>query len=90
MQLWWQQFLLIFLRTNVIFCTKSSLISYGGSSSSQGCALSPMRSFSARAVASIAVWKSAPVIDCYAMILMWLINMSTLLARKTYDITHTA
>ena len=33
-QLWWQQFLLIFLRTDVIFCTKTSLISYGGSSSS--------------------------------------------------------
>jgi len=29
MQLWWQQFLLIFLRTNVIVCTKTSLISYG-------------------------------------------------------------
>ena len=29
MQFWWQQFLLIFLRTNVIFCTKTSLISYG-------------------------------------------------------------
>ena len=26
--------LLIFLRTNVIFCTKTSLISYGGSNSS--------------------------------------------------------
>jgi len=37
--LWWQQFLLIFLRTNVIFCPKASLISYGGSSSSQGGAL---------------------------------------------------
>jgi len=31
-----RQFLLIFLRTNVIFCTKTSLISYGGSNSSQG------------------------------------------------------
>ena len=30
-QLWWQQFLLIFLRTNVIFCTKKPcLISYRG------------------------------------------------------------
>jgi len=38
-QLWWQQVLLIFLRTHVIFCTKTSLISYGGYSSSQGCAL---------------------------------------------------
>jgi len=28
-QLWWQQFLLIFLRTNAVFCTKTSLISYG-------------------------------------------------------------
>jgi len=28
-QLWWRQILLIFLRTNVIFCTKTSLISYG-------------------------------------------------------------
>jgi len=37
----------------------------------------PMRSFSAGAVASIALWKSAPVIDWYAMILMCLINMST-------------
>jgi len=36
-QLWWQQFLLIFLRTNVIFCTR--LISYGGSKSAQGGAL---------------------------------------------------
>jgi len=34
-QLWWQQFLLIFLRKNAIFCTKTSLISYGGSNSSQ-------------------------------------------------------
>ena len=25
MHLWWQQFLLIFLRTNVIFCTKNNL-----------------------------------------------------------------
>jgi len=33
-QLWWQQFLLIFLRRNVIFCTKTSLIPYGGSNSS--------------------------------------------------------
>ena len=33
--LWWQQFLLIFLRTDVIFCTETMLISYGGSSSSQ-------------------------------------------------------
>ena len=32
MQLLWQQFLLIFVRINVIFCTKTSLISYGGSS----------------------------------------------------------
>ena len=39
MQLWWQQFLLIFLRTNVILCPKTSLISYGGSNSSQGGAL---------------------------------------------------
>jgi len=31
-----RQFWLIFLRTNVIFCTKTSLISYGGSNSSQG------------------------------------------------------
>jgi len=37
MQLWWQQFLLIFLRrTNLIFCTKTSSISYDGSNSSQG------------------------------------------------------
>jgi len=35
-QLWWQQF---FLRSNVIFCTKTSLISYGGCNSSQGSAL---------------------------------------------------
>jgi len=28
LQLWWQQFLLIFLRTDVIFCTKTNLISY--------------------------------------------------------------
>jgi len=27
-QLWWQQFLLNFVRTNVIFCTKTSLIPY--------------------------------------------------------------
>jgi len=33
-KLWWQQFLLIFLRTNVIFCTKTRLISHGGSNSS--------------------------------------------------------
>jgi len=33
-KLWWQQFLLIFLRTNVIFCTKPSLISYRESNSS--------------------------------------------------------
>jgi len=39
MQLWCQQFLLIFLRTNLIFYTKTSLISYGGSNSSQGGAL---------------------------------------------------
>jgi len=39
MQLWWQLFLSIFLRTNEIFCTKTSLISYGGSNSSQGGAL---------------------------------------------------
>jgi len=38
-QLWWQQFMLIFLRTNVTFSTKTSLISYGGSNSSQGGAL---------------------------------------------------
>jgi len=38
-QLWWQHFLFIFLNTNVIFCTKASLISYGGSNSSQGGAL---------------------------------------------------
>ena len=31
MQLWWQQFLLIFPRTSVTFCTKTSLISHGGS-----------------------------------------------------------
>jgi len=30
-QLWWQQFLLIFPRTSVTFCTKTSLISHGGS-----------------------------------------------------------
>ena len=35
MQLWRQQFLLIFLRTSVMFCTKTILISYGGSNSSQ-------------------------------------------------------
>jgi len=35
-QLWWQQLLLIFLRTNVIFCTKTNMILYGGSNSSQG------------------------------------------------------
>ena len=29
MQLWWQQILLIFLRTDVIFVTKTTLISYG-------------------------------------------------------------
>jgi len=28
-QLWWLQFSLIFLRTNVIFCRQTSLISYG-------------------------------------------------------------
>ena len=38
-QLWWQQFVLIFVITNVIFCTKTTLISYGGSSSSQSGAL---------------------------------------------------
>ena len=32
----WQQFLLIFLRTSVIFCTKTSLISFGRSNCSQG------------------------------------------------------
>jgi len=37
-QLGWQQFLLIFLRTNVFFAEKS-LISYGGSNSSQDGAL---------------------------------------------------
>jgi len=35
-QLCWQQFLLIFLRTNVIFCTKTNMILYGGSNSSEG------------------------------------------------------
>jgi len=34
-QLWWQQFLLFFLRTNVIFCTKTSLMTYGSTSFSQ-------------------------------------------------------
>ena len=52
--------MLIFLRTNVVFCTKASLISYGGSNSSQGGAL---RSFSPGAVATIAVtWKSASMV----------------------------
>ena len=39
MQFWCQQFLFIFLRTNLILYTKTSLISYGGSNSSQGDAL---------------------------------------------------
>ena len=39
-QLLWQQFLLTLLKTNVIFCTNTSLISYGGSNSSPGGGLS--------------------------------------------------
>jgi len=38
-QLWWKQFLLIFLRTNAIFCTKASFTSWGGTNSSRGGAL---------------------------------------------------
>jgi len=66
-QLWWQQFLLTLLRTNVIFCTKkttalpsvSLIASVAGSSSSHGAA--PYEEFSRGAVATIAPCKSAPM-----------------------------
>ena len=61
MEPWWQQFLLIFLKTNVIFCTKTSLISYGGCNSSQIGARRPSRTLSPGAVATIARQKSAPM-----------------------------
>jgi len=63
---WWHQFLLIFLRTNVIFCTKTSLISYGVNICIIDCQCNwvqfltgrrPLRSFSA------ALRKSAPMLE---------------------------
>jgi len=60
LQVRWQQFLLIFLRANVIFCTKTSLISYVGSSSSQ--VGDPVMSFSPGAVATVVLCKSAPMV----------------------------
>ena len=66
-QLWWQQFLLILLRTNVIFCTETSLISYGVTICIIDCQCSwvqflttgrrPMRSCSPGPAAIIALWK---------------------------------
>ena len=63
-QLCWQQFLLIFLRRNAIFCTETSLISYGVKNCRWVQFLTvrrPMSSFSPGAVATIALWKSAPM-----------------------------
>ena len=71
MQLWWQQFLLIFLTTSVIFCTKTSLISCGVTVCIIDCQCRcvvqflterrrPVKSFSAAAVDTIVLWKSAP------------------------------
>ena len=53
-QLWWQQFLLIFLRTNVIFCTKAILVQFLTGRRA-------MRSFFLvrQSAATIALWKPA-------------------------------
>jgi len=72
-QLWWQQFLLIFPTTNVIFCTKNKLdivrryrlYHYIDCQCRRVVQFltgrrRPMKSFSAAAIATIVLWKSAP------------------------------
>ena len=61
MQLWWQQFLLIFQITNVIFCTKNNLDIVRRVQFPTG--RRPMRSFSPEAVATTALWKSVPMLQ---------------------------
>jgi len=59
-QLWWQQFLLIFLRANVIFYTKQA--SYRTSGPIPHGPAPYEEFFSLGAVATIALWKSAPMV----------------------------
>ena len=62
MQLWWQQFLLIFQITNVIFCTKKQPW-YRTAGPIPHTGRRPMRSFSPEAVATTALWKSVPMLQ---------------------------
>ena len=62
MQLCWQQFLLIFQITNVIFCTKKQPW-YRTAGPIPHTGQRPMRSFSPEAVATTALWKSVPMLQ---------------------------
>jgi len=55
--LWWQRFLLIFLRTRVIFAKKLDIVQRVQFLTGRR----PTRSFSPGAVATIALWKLAPM-----------------------------
>ena len=76
MQLWWQQFLLIFLRTNVIFCTKQACYH---TAAPILIGRHPMRSFSPGAVAINALWKSAPMSCGHFCMATWASHGSYLL-----------